>query len=771
MKNKWFMIIGTIVLMMAMMIGCDTEGNDSSESSDSSGPSTPPPIHYTITFDKNGGTGTMFDLSADGGEEITLPACAFTAPTYMRFNYWNTDKNDSNSSTRYNAGAKVKDLTTDNGAVVTLYAQWIEKDAHNIIYLNTKNAVIANNDKQFLESQDVTLPTITADGYTFGGWSLVTDDVTADVTIAGWNKGEKTADVTLWARMTALSYTVTLSNDADDNSGDASVTATYDAKLPTLTANPSKIGCTFGGYWTQANGQGVQYINANGEGSKEWDIAENTTLYVKWTANTYTIKFNANGGTGTDIADLSMTYDVAANLPANAFDRTGYTFAGWNTAANGLGTTYANGASVNNLTDVSGDTVNLYAKWTANTYTIKFNANGGTGTDIADLSMTYDVSADLPVNTFTKANNIFKGWTSSADGEVVYNDGQNVKNLTADNEAEITLYAVWSNTGILANGNMLINGVEYANTSFVKVMDSQVTVTGSDDNWTGYLDSSASAKFKGVFIKNRNVKISPYSMSKYLVTQELYEAVMSSGKNYDYNSTEEGKHPVYYVNWYDAITFCNKLSILMGKDPCYSVKIDDNEIDWQNLVYGDIPASSSAANINSWKAAACDITKNGYRLPTEAEWEFAARGGDPSQADWKYAFSGIDVESGNKIYYGNSYLSTDANLATVGWYKGNSSSKAHAVGSKTANRLGIYDMSGNLNEWCWDWYEDITTGTDDNPLTVENPLGAGFVSGRVSRGGFWDGFAGGSSVSLRYNGTDLYSRSSYYGFRLACSGE
>ena len=92
-----------------------------------------------------------------------------------------------------------------------------------------------------------------------------------------------------------------------------------------------------------------------------------------------------------------------------------------------------------------------------------------------------------------------------------YTDNQNVKNLTSNNGAVVTLYAVWKGeTGILANGNMLINGVEYAYTSFVKVMDTQVTIDGTDDNWSSYLDSSASAQDKGAFING--------SISQYLLT-------------------------------------------------------------------------------------------------------------------------------------------------------------------------------------------------------------------------------------------------------------
>ena len=105
------------------------------------------------------------------------------------------------------------------------------------------------------------------------------------------------------------------------------------------------------------------------------------TLYAQWTANTYTVAYNKNGGSGV-MTSGTHTYDATKSLTANAFTRTGYTFTGWNTKADGSGTSYANQANVLNMTSINDDTVTLYAQWTANTYTVLYNSNGGSGTTV-----------------------------------------------------------------------------------------------------------------------------------------------------------------------------------------------------------------------------------------------------------------------------------------------------------------------------------------------------------------------------------------------------
>ncbi|MBR2785379.1 MAG: InlB B-repeat-containing protein, partial [Clostridia bacterium] len=166
-------------------------------------------------------------------------------------------------------------------------------------------------------------------------------------------------------------------------------------------------------------------------------------LLVNWVANTYTIKYNANGGTGT-MSDTSMTYGTAKPLTENAFTKEGYTFAGWNTKADGTGTNYSNKQSVNNLTATNNGTVTLYAKWTPITYKIVYNSNGGTGT-MADTSMTYDVAKNLTTNSFTRTGYTFNGWNTKTDGTGNnYSNEESVNNLTTTNNGTVTLYAKWT---------------------------------------------------------------------------------------------------------------------------------------------------------------------------------------------------------------------------------------------------------------------------------------------------------------------------------------
>ena len=249
------------------------------------------------------------------------------------------------------------------------------------------------------------------------------------------------------AQTSTKSFTGWTTSGAGTLSG---TTYTFGAGAGTLTANyknnaitlqtPTRTGYTFAGWYDAATGG-----NKVGNGGASYTPTKAITLYAHWTANTYTVAFNGNGNTGGSTASVSMTYDTAKNLTANGYTKTGYTFKSWNTKPDGSGTTYANSASVKNLTSTNGGTVTLYAQWTANTYTIAFNGNGNTGGSTASVSMTYDTAKNLTANGFTKTGYTFKSWNTKSDGTgTTYANSASVKNLTSTNGGTVTLYAQWT---------------------------------------------------------------------------------------------------------------------------------------------------------------------------------------------------------------------------------------------------------------------------------------------------------------------------------------
>lgn len=272
--------------------------------------------------------------------------------------------------------------------------------------------------------------------------------------------GELTSDksYTYYAKFIPNPYTITLDNQSATTAGTASIAVTFDANtnLTSAITKPTRTGYTFKGYYTGKNGSGVQIINQNGnvvasaagggktytDASRNWKYAGNITLYAHWTANTYVVSFNSHGGTtkGNTTVTYDATYGASTNWPTDP-TLTGYTFAGWWTAA-------TSGEQVTASTVVKITSAQtLHAHWTANTYTIAYNANGGTGTT-SSSSHTYDVAKALTTNGYSKTGYSFVGWATSkalADaGTKAYDDGQSVTNLSATQGATVTLYAIWT---------------------------------------------------------------------------------------------------------------------------------------------------------------------------------------------------------------------------------------------------------------------------------------------------------------------------------------
>jgi formylglycine-generating enzyme required for sulfatase activity len=217
-----------------------------------------------------------------------------------------------------------------------------------------------------------------------------------------------------------------------------------------------------------------------------------------------------------------------------------------------------------------------------------------------------------------------------------------------------------------------------------------------------------------------DVTISNFYMGKYEVTQAEYEAVMNTNPS-NFSGSDK---PVEKVTWYNAVEYCNARSIQEGLTPCYDTS------DWS-----------------------CDISANGYRLPTEMEWMFAAKGGNEELATGYNQYAGTNVEG---------------DLTNYAWYSSNNGSYGTAlygskeVGTKLPNQLGLYDMSGNVWEWCNDWYGSYSSNAQTDPV------GPNSGSGRVIRGGGWNYSATYCRVAFRYNYNPSNSRN-LIGFRVARS--
>ncbi len=173
---------------------------------------------------------------------------------------------------------------------------------------------------------------------------------------------------------------------------------------------------------------------------------EDIILYAKWTPVSYTLTFNGNGSKSGKLASITMVYDEEIELPENVFARTGYYFAGWNTAKDGTGEAYEECEYVENLLDKKG-TITLYAQWQPHTYSIYFEPNCTIdwGSEMDKLVVAYDENAVLPDCGYNQVGAVFTGWNTRSDGRgKTYKPGAKVKNLaTGEYEDEyVCLYAI-----------------------------------------------------------------------------------------------------------------------------------------------------------------------------------------------------------------------------------------------------------------------------------------------------------------------------------------
>jgi uncharacterized repeat protein (TIGR02543 family) len=363
---------------------------------------------------------------------VTAVATGLTANAFTRAGYvfagWNTLANGT--GTNYTDGQSV----TLTGAL-TLYAKWTA-GTYTVTY-NYNSATGGNSVASgtfTTGGANLVLPVPTRIGYTFAGWF----DDSGFTGSALASSISTTTSKTIYAKWTAATFTVLYEYNGATG-GNTTASNNYTTASTTITLpTPTRTGYTFAGWYEASNFSGSAVTTP-------YTTSQNRSLYAKWTAVNYTVTYNANllvsgntiAGTGSvpvnnNNYNIGQSFSVAANT--GPLTRSGYTFAGWVTNEDGTGTAKNSGEAIT----FGAGNINLYPKWTANTYTISYNLNGGSG-DLTTAPTTWTVgnsNVTLPSSGFTRTGYDFAGWSKTQSGSVINNSFNNIGN--------VTLYAAWT---------------------------------------------------------------------------------------------------------------------------------------------------------------------------------------------------------------------------------------------------------------------------------------------------------------------------------------
>ncbi len=385
---------------------------------------------YTVRFRGNKSTsGNVAAMKCEYDSSYDLPANKFKKKGY-KFAGWNTKANGKGDS--YKNKEEIENLSQKEGDVITLYAQW-RRQTYDIQY-ETKGGRLSGDarDSYNVDTRTFRLEEPVRTGYTFAGWYKEKNFKTKVTQI---RKGS-TGNITLYAKWSANKYKIRYRGNGEDSGSMNTVTVPY-GKTYKLAGNSFKRReHVFTGWNTKADGSGKTYADRASVKNLASKNNKTVTLYAQWKKKSYRIRYQLNGGMMLE-ENPDVYYADTKTFSLKLPEREGYTFQGW----------YTEPGFKNKIAKIKKGTkknYKLYAKWKANTYTVRYDGNGASTGKMGKSVCRYGESYTLSPNRFSKDGFRFIGWNSSADGTgTFYGDSVQAENLSAENGAVVTLYAQW----------------------------------------------------------------------------------------------------------------------------------------------------------------------------------------------------------------------------------------------------------------------------------------------------------------------------------------
>jgi uncharacterized repeat protein (TIGR02543 family) len=683
---------------------------------------------YTVKFNANGGTGTMANESFVYGTAKALTLNTFTRTGYI-FIGW--AKSASATTTAYDDGQSVKNLTTTSGGTVNLYAVW-QANAYTIKFnKNGGTGTMANLAMTYDVAKALTANAFQRVNYKFMGWAT-----SASATTATYSNKQSVSNLTATPDGTVNLYAVwklvlevtsVTARQRYPWNGLVDIDVTFAASG--LSTVSFEVKDTKGN--TNLNAR-TFYVGNPSENNRTLEVQPGTRRFV-WdafadlgqvTLSSFAVtakvteknfQVNVTGGTG------SGSFIQGKSVTISAASKTGYTFASWSgtTADTGI---LASATSASTTLTIPSRDVAYEATYTPNTYTVKFNANGGSGSMNVE-SFTYDTAKALTANAFTRNGFNFKGWAETATATTAkYTNGQSVKNLMTSGTKN--LYAVWEPRLYMI---IDLSGGANATSYPISYLDA-VPSSGFTNNTYRTTKLVLRRIDPGTFVmgsdqKNESHRVTltkSFYIGIFAMTQKQYALVMGTNPVSSGSSDYGNGYPVYSVS-YDTI------------------RGTANGAKWP---------SSSAVDSTSFMGKLRARTQFNFDLPTEAQSEYACRAGTTTSYYWGNSLNS-DYAWGTRLY--------------------------HVVGEKKPNAWGLYDMLGNVREWCLDWRKDPDLrpfGTDPkgptSSLTNERILRGGHRNGADENENKWYPVTSASRYSDWPERTRVagYPSTAHYGFRL-----